>query len=89
MGKYFADTVHREILVVVELLEAKYIDFLLLHEAGYFFAGVTGDFIAEVTDIVGGYFQVAVGVVAAVVPFGNFFGEAELEDSKDVVPIEN
>lgn len=87
--KDFADAVHGKILVVAALLETEDVDFLLFHVTGDFFAGIAGDFTTEVAYVVGGYLQVAVGVVTAVVSFGNFSGEAELEDGKDVAIVEN
>lgn len=87
--KHFADAVHGKILVVATLLETEDIDFLFFHVAGDFLAGVAGDFTTEVAYVVGGYLQVAVSVVAAVVPFGNFSGEAELEDGKKVPIVED
>ena len=89
VGKYVADAVHREVFVVATFLEAEDVDFLFFHVAGDFLAGVACNFSSEIANVVGGYFQVSVGIIAAVVPFGNLLGEAELEDGKDISVIEN
>ena len=89
VGKYVADAVHREVFVVATFLEAEDVDFLFFHVAGDFLAGVACNLSSELANVVGGYFQVSVGIIAAVVPFGNLLGEAELEDGKDISVVEN
>lgn len=89
VGKYVADAVHREVFVVATFLEAEDVDFLFFHVAGDFLAGVACNLSSEIANVVGGYFQVSVGIIAAVVPFGNLLGEAELEDGKDISVVEN
>ena len=82
VGKYVADAVHREVFVVATFLEAEDVDFLFFHVAGDFLAGVACNLSSEIANVVGGYFQVSVGIIAAVVPFGNLLGEVELEDKR-------
>ena len=89
VGKYVTDAVHREVIVVATFLEAEDIDFLFFHVAGDFLAGVACNLPSEIANVVGGYFQVSVGIIAAVVAFGNLLGEAELDDGKDISVVEN
>lgn len=63
VGKGTTQTVCREVFVFAEFLKAEYIDVLLLHVLGNLFAGVAGNFVSEVMDVIGGY-----GEVTAVLP---------------------
>lgn len=78
-----------KVFVIAALLETEDIDFLFFHIVSYFFAGIIGDFTTEITNIVSGYFQVAVGIVAAVMAFGNLSGKAVLKDGKDITIVED
>lgn len=91
VGKGTTQTVCREVFVFAEFLKAEYIDVLLLHVLGNLFAGVAGNFVSEVMNVVGGYGEVT-AVFALPVRCrcggGYFVGRAETDNSCEVFPVE-
>ena len=87
-----AQTVCREVGIVTELLEAKHIDMTLLHVTGYFLAGVSGDFVAEMMYVVGGYGEAAAGLAFPVRRRSSgryiIIGGTEPDDSPQIFPVE-
>ena len=87
-----AQTVCREVGIVAELLEAKHIDMTLLHVTGYFLAGVSGDFVAEMMYVVGGYGEAAAGLAFPVRRRSSgrhiIIGGTEPDDCRQIFPVE-
>ena len=92
MRKGAAQTVCREVGIVAELLEAKHIDMTLLHVTGYFLAGVSGDFVAEMMYVVGGYGEAAAGLAFPVRRRSSgrhiIIGGTEPDDCRQIFPVE-
>ena len=91
VGKGATQAVCREVFVAAEFLKAEYIDVLLPHVPGYLFAGVAGDFVSEVMNVVGGYGEVTAGVALMVrcrCRGGYVTGGTEPDNGREVLPIE-
>lgn len=91
VGKGTTQTVCREVFVFAEFLKAEYIDVLLLHILGNLLAGVAGNFVSEVMDVVGGYGEVTAVFALSVrcrCGGGYFVRRAETDNSCKVFPVE-
>ena len=91
VGKGTTQTVCREVFVFAEFLKAEYIDVLLLHVLGNLLAGVAGNFVSEVMNVVGGYGEVTAVFALSVqcrCGGGYFVGRTETDNSCEVFPVE-